>query len=110
MKHSKSATAIRLRLEYDWIVLLFGLFLVLAQLLFQGELVYFLTLVYLFGMIEVLAVAAYRSLLNGEEGYHILSRKTLDQQSSVELIVFCMVFDFALLIAFSIIFLVKLIG
>ena len=109
MKDPNSAKAIEVRLKYDWIVLLFGSLCVLMQLLLQGEWKYFFALVGFFVLVEVSSVAAYRNLLNGEDGFHLLSNQTVSQQASFGRIILCMVFDFVALIAFSMIFLVKLV-
>jgi hypothetical protein len=108
MKDPKSSAAIEMRLKYDWVVLLFGLLCVVAQLLFEGDLVYFFASIGFFAMVEIFSVRTYRNLLKGGEGCHMQTRQTLDQQSSVELLVFCMAVDLVFLTAFFIIFFVKL--
>jgi hypothetical protein len=108
MKDINAAAAIGMRLRYDWIVLLYGLFCVLVEILCKGDLGYFLLVVGIFVLVEVFAVSVYRKLQDGGEGYHSLTSQTLDQESSVGSVVFCMVFDFAILLTISLSFLVHL--
>ncbi len=107
MKDSNAFAVIEARLKYDWIVLFYGFLCVLIQLMHQGDLGYFFILIGVFVFVEGFSVAAYRKLQAGGESYHVQSRQTLDQSTGVGLILFCMVFDFAILIATSVIFLVN---
>ena len=107
MQDANAALVIKIRLKYDWIVLLFGFLCVFIQLFYKCNYNYFPYFVGVFIFVEVFNVALYRKLQSGGDGYHMQSRMTLDQQSGVGLILFCMVFDFAILSAFSIIYLVN---
>lgn len=106
MKDANAEAAIRMRLKYDWIVWVYGLFCVLAQLLYQGDLGYFLLVVGSFVFVEVFEVSVYRKLQEGGEGYHMLTSQTLDMQTSFGFVLFCMFLEFVLLLATSLNFLV----
>lgn len=106
MRDPNATTAIRIRLSYDWIVLLYGLLCVFIQMICKGDWDYFLLVVGAFVFVEVVGVSLYRKLQNGGEGYHVHSGQTLDQETGVGFVVFCMAFDFAILAAISLNFLV----
>ena len=107
MKDIKAAVAIRIRLKYDWIVILYGLLCGFAQIICKGDLGYFLIVLGAFMFVEIFAVALYRKLQNGGEGYHMQIAQTLDQQTGVGLIVFAMVIELAFLFAVSMGFLMS---
>ena len=107
MKDPNADLLIQKRLKYDGVVLAFGVFCVAIQLVLQGDLVYFFCLVGVFVLVEGFSVAAYRKLQAGGEDYHMPSNHTLDQSTSAGFILFCMVFDFLLLISFALIFFFK---
>jgi hypothetical protein len=101
MKDPKAAAVIRMRLKYDWIVLIYGGFCILIQLIGKGDWEYFFILISVFVFTEVFTAGAYRKLQAGGEGYHVHSRQSLDQSTGVGLILFCMIFDVAILFGVS---------
>lgn len=105
MKDPKAAAAIQMRLKYDWIVLLYGFFCVLVQFFYQSDLGYFGLFVGSFIFVEVFEVSVYRKLNVGEESYHMLGSKILDQHTSFGFLLMCMLFEFALLLITSLNFL-----
>jgi hypothetical protein len=107
MKDRRAAAAIRIRLSYDWIIHLYCLFCFLTQIICKGDSGVFPYVVGACVFIEVFCVWTYRKLQTGGEAYHMPSYQTLTQESSVGAIVFCMVFDFAILAAFTLPFLVR---
>jgi hypothetical protein len=104
MRDSKAAAAVIARIKYDWIVLLYGLFCVLFQFVHPRDSEGFLLLVGVFVLIEGFCVSAFRKLQKGDEGYHVLSKQFLTQQSSAGSIYFCIAMEFALLIGISPVF------
>lgn len=107
MKNSKATEAVRIRLKYDWIVLFCGFLCVLIQFIFQGNLGNFLVFVGVFIFVEIFEVSVYRKLKNGGEGYHMLTSNTLGQDTSLGYLLAAMFLELALLLAVSLIFLVK---
>lgn len=107
MKDTNAEAAIRMRLKYDWIVLLFGLLCVLIQLICKGDWGYFFLLISVFVSVEVFGVSLYRKLLNGGQGYHFFAKQTLDEQTGVGFILLCMVSELIFLIAISMFFLMN---
>jgi hypothetical protein len=107
MKNNKSKKLIEVRLRFDWIVLLLGIFCVLIQVISNGDLTYFAILLCCFVFIEGFGVELYKKLLSGGEGYHMHSSQNLNQTSSFELILFCMIFDFFIFFSVIAIFLLN---
>jgi hypothetical protein len=110
MKNVKAEAAIKMRLKYDWVVLIFGFLCVLNQLICKGDLGYFLLLVGIFVIVEGLGVSGYRKLLKGKEAYHGLTRRILDERTGFGFILLCMLFEFAILVAMSLIYLANTFG
>lgn len=108
MKDANAAAAIRIRLKYDWIVLLYGLICIFTQLICKGDLGNFLLLIGVFGFVEVFGVALYRKLQNGEQGFHFFAKQTLDEHTGIGFLLLCMVSEFAFLVVISINFLISI--
>jgi hypothetical protein len=96
------------RLKYDWVVLLYGFFCVLIQLIYQGEWTYFFVVLGAFIFVEIFEVSVYQKLQNGGEEYHMLSSQILDQETSFGFLVICMILDFVLILFTSFKFLVEI--
>ncbi len=108
MNNSKAAEVVRLRLKYDWIVLLCGLVCALIQFIYQGDLATFLMVVIVFGWVEIFEAPVYRSLKNGGEGYHALATKIMDQDTNFGYLLVAVFLEFVVLLSVSCIFLVKI--
>jgi hypothetical protein len=107
MKDSNAATAIRIRLSYDWVVHLYLLLCFFTQIICKDDSGIFPYLVLICVYIEVFSVWNYRKLQKGGEAFHGLSCQTLTQDSSVVAVAGCMALDFALLAGVSLPFLVS---
>lgn len=110
MKDPNADLILEKRLKYDWAVLVFGIFCIAIQLIAKVDLNYFLSLVGVFVLVEGSSVASYKKLRAGGEGHHLPSTHTLHQGTSAGFILFCIVFDFLLLVSFSLIFFFKAIS
>jgi hypothetical protein len=104
MKNPKAAEIIRLRLKYDWIVLLYGILCILIQFIYKGNWEVFLILVMYFVIVEISIVSTHRKLKNGGEGYHALVSSTLDQDTSTGMVMVAVFFEFVFLLTASWIF------
>lgn len=109
MKNSDAAELIRIRLKYDWIVLLYGFFCLLIQFFFLSNLNFFLLVIGAFIFVEIFNVGVFRKLQRGGEGYHMFSKQSLDQDSSFGAVLFCIIMEFFVLSATSLTFLVDVV-
>ncbi len=90
MKDNLAAEIIRIRLKYDWIVLMCGSACVLVQLVYPGDWKFFLLVVMAFVVAEAFGVPGYRKLMNGGEAYHMVIKCELDQDSKFGTILIAM--------------------
>jgi fatty acid desaturase len=109
MKNLEAAELVRIRLKYDWIVLLYGFFCLLVQFFLPSNLNFFLLVVGSFIFVEIFNVRLFRKLLHEGEGYHIFSQHTLDQNSSFGAVLICIVLELAVLLITSLNFLVDVV-
>ena len=109
MNDSKAAELVRIRLKYDWVVLLFGVLCILFQLIYPRHLDGFLFFLGCFVFVEVFEASVYRKLKNGGDGFHMLGTRRLDQQDGFESVLICIILEFLLLFGGSLIFLLDII-
>ncbi len=101
MKNPRAAEVVRLRLKYDWIILLYGILCTLIQFIYKGDWETFLLLGLYFFIVEICIVSTYRKLKNGGEGYHPLVSRILDQDTSTGLVMVGVFFEFVFLLVAS---------
>lgn len=109
MKDPKAAELVRIRLKYDWVVLLFGVLCILLQLIYPRHLDGFLFFLGCFVFVEVFEASVYRKLKNGGEGFHMLGTRRLDQKDGFESVLICIIIEFFLLFVGSLVFLLNLV-
>lgn len=97
MEDPKAAELIRIRLKYDWIVLLFGLICGLIQLIYPRKLDAFLIFLGCFVFVEVFEVSVFRKLQKGGSSYHMLGSRRLNQQDGFESVLICILLELFLL-------------
>ena len=96
MKDIEAADLIKIRLKYDWTILLFGFLCLLIQLFFPSNLEFFLILVGAFVFVEILNTSIFRKLKRGgdQKDYYMFSGMYLNQNSSFGAVLFCITIDF----------------
>jgi hypothetical protein len=109
MNDPKAAELVRIRLKYDWIVLLFGLLCLSIQLTYPRNLDGFLFFLGCFVFVEVFEVSAYRKLQKGGTGYHMLGTRRLDQDDGFESVLLCIILESLLFFVGSLFFLLDVV-
>ncbi len=109
MKDPKAAKLIRIRLKYDWVVLLFGLLCLLIQLIYPRNLDGFLFFLGCFVFVEVFEASVYRKLQKGGSSYHMAGSRRLDQLDGFESVLICIILEFLVLSVGSLVFLLNLV-
>lgn len=105
MKDLHAAELIKIRLKYDWVILIYGVSCLLIQLFFPANLNFFFLVVGAFIFIEIFNLGIFRKLQQGGQNYfHMFSRISLDQDSTFGAVLFCIIFDLAVLFITSFVF------
>ncbi len=107
MKDPKADEVLRIRLKYDWLVLLYGLFVCVVQLVYPREIDDFLIILAFFAFVEVFNVSTYRNLKKGGDGFITMVGVTLNQDASFLWIIACILLDFFIILIFSLVFFIK---
>lgn len=97
MKIESADTILRTRLKYDWLIYVFWFFFVFVALACNFDYWIVFLLIAVFVIVEIGGVFAYKKILRGDDVYHALTRITLSKSSSAGLLLFCMIFELAIL-------------